>query len=160
MKDSLSQGLGGHPCGEQPEPAVTATAALADRWMTLNRAGMIETFREWADNQMKRHDDPSTPQGLRDAAFWQAMALYEVAETIEAGEFDPVRPADGASSRPTGQLRDEPIPFSLTDEMVEAGALALAVARWRREVEGVTQQERDQARACLEAAMAVRGETK
>jgi len=58
----------------------------------MDRSGMIATFREWADNQMKRHDDPATPEGLRDASFWQAMALYEVAETIEAGQFDPARP--------------------------------------------------------------------
>jgi hypothetical protein len=67
-------------------------------------------------------------------------------------------PSDGASSRPTGQLQDEPKPSPITDEMVEAGARALALARWRCDVEGVTQQERDQARACLEAAAAVRGE--
>ena len=64
-----------------------------ERWQTMNRAGMIETFRAWADAQMKRHDDKTTilAQSQRDAAFHSAIALYEVASEIEDGRFDAVK---------------------------------------------------------------------
>lgn len=99
-----SQGLGQDQCGERDEPAVGSTAALAgqtkgepeapQRWQRMDRTGLIETARAWADRQMVEHDTRTDlAQSLRDAAFYRADALYEFAAHIEDGNFDAVRPA-------------------------------------------------------------------
>ncbi|MBI1682328.1 Lar family restriction alleviation protein [Caulobacter hibisci] len=84
------------------EAASPVTGALEDggstadpqRWVTMDRQGMIETFRGWADVLMVIHDSKvtTTAQSERDKAFWRADALYEAAAEIEEGAFDPVRP--------------------------------------------------------------------
>jgi hypothetical protein len=71
--------------------------------------------------------------------------------------------ADGPKGQ-DGQLRDEPHSSPITDEMVEAGARAMnahafnvsSTAFWATREQD---RARTKARACLEAAAAVRGET-
>lgn len=76
---------------ENQSPGLTL---VPERWQRMDRAGLIETARAWADRQMVIHDaKDGTAQSLKDAAFYRADALYEFADHIEDGNFDAVRPA-------------------------------------------------------------------
>lgn len=63
-----------------------------ERWQRMDRTGLIETARAWADRNMVEHDTRTDlAQSMRDAAFYRADALYEFAAHIEDGNFDAVR---------------------------------------------------------------------
>ena len=67
---------------------------LPKRWQPMDRTGLIEAARAWADQNMEIHDKRTDlAQSLRAAAFYRADALYEFAAHIEDGFFDAARPA-------------------------------------------------------------------
>lgn len=90
MADQENSSSRSQPCADASALAPPASP----RWMVQDKGGMIATFREWADNQMAIHDHGHgiMANSLRDAAFYRADALYEVAAAIEDGRFDPERP--------------------------------------------------------------------
>lgn len=103
---------------------------MTERWQKMDRTGLVATARAWADRQMVEHDTRTDlAQSVRDAAFYRADALYEFAAHIEDGNFDAVRPADGAEAVHTGQLRDEP------DHVADAGKMVSPPSGEVREAE-------------------------
>lgn len=164
MKDSSSQS---QPCGEQPEPAVSATAALANKILGEFCACYAEAW------PAKTCDAEAAQLAEKLRGEYQAQ-IRAINRMRDDGSIPPLG-ATASTTSETGAekvaaevhqpIRDEPIPFSLTDEMVEAGARAMMPAAFVGTEEGSWAQLtrarlRTDARACLEAAMAVRGETK
>lgn len=73
-----------------------------ERWQTMDRIGLIEAARKWADQNMAIHDQRTDlARSQRDAAFYRADALYEFAAHIEDGNFDAARPSPPTEANST-----------------------------------------------------------